>query len=262
MKREVPRDEFVRKRQERQKKIRKRRIKAFFILFILTALCVGAVLCLTVFFPIEKVVIKGSKIYSVEEIFENSNIESGDNLFLVSRNKTEERLKSKLPYIDSVTFKRELPETLNITVKDATEFAVYEVKEQYYTVSESGWVMKKSGEKPENLICIKGNEINCKVGSQIVYNDSSQKELIETISQSLKDAKINADLIDTTGKINITLGVEGRFTVNLGNSNFIEEKIKHLAGMIKEMPEENKGKIDLSMWTNDNSRGSFRPENG
>ena len=262
MKREVPRDEFIRKRQERQKKIRKRRIRAFFIIFMLVALCVGGVLCLTIFFPIEKVIIKGSKIYSVEEIFENSNIESGDNLFLVSRSKTEQSLKSKLPYIESVSFKRELPGTLKITVKDATEFAVYEVKEQYYTVSESGWVMKKSSEKPENLICIKGNEIVCKVGSQIVYEDPTQKELIETISQSLKDAKINADLIDTTGKINITLGVEGRFTVNLGNSNFIEEKIKHLAGMIKEMPEENKGKIDLSMWTNDNSRGSFRPENG
>lgn len=262
MKREVPRDEFIRKRQERQKKIRKRRIRAFFILFMLMALCVGAVLCLTVFFPIEKVVIKGSKMYSVDEIFENSKIESGDNLFLVSRSKTEQNLKSKLPYIESITFKRELPGTLNITVKDATEFAVYEVKEQYYTVSRSGWVMKKSSEKPENLTCIKGNEIVCKVGSQIVYEDPAQKELIETIWESLKDAKISADLIDTTGKINITLGVEGRFTVDLGNSSFIEEKIKHLAGMIKEMPEDNKGKIDLSMWTNDNSRGSFRPENG
>ena len=130
MKREVPRDEFIRKRQERQKKIRKRRIRAFFILFILTALCFGAVLCLTVFFPIEKVVIKGSKIYSVDEIFKNSDIESGDNLFVVSRSKTEQNLKSKLPYIESITFKRELPGTLNITVKDATEFAVYEVKEQ------------------------------------------------------------------------------------------------------------------------------------
>ena len=262
MKREVPRDEFIRKRQERQKKIRKRRIRAFFIMFMILTLCVGAVLCLTVFFPIEKVVIKGSKIYSVDEIFENSKIESGDNLFLVSRSKTEERLKSKLPYIDSVTFKRELPGTLNITVKDATEFAVYEVKEQYYTVSRSGWVMKKSGEKPEKLTCIKGNEIVCKVGSQIVYEDPTQKELIDTIWNSLKDAKIDADLIDTTGKINITLRVEGRFTVDLGNNSFLEEKIKHLAGMIKEMPAENEGKIDLSMWTNDNSKGSFRPENG
>lgn len=262
MKREVPRDEFIRKRQERQKKIRKRRIRAFFIIFMILALCVGAVLCLTVFFPIEKVVIKGSKIYSVEEIFENSNIENGDNLFTVNRSKTEERLKSKLPYIDSVTFKRELPGTLNITVKDATEFAVYEVKEQYYTVSKSGWVMKKSSEKPENLICIKGNKIVCKVGAQIVYEDTTQEELIGTILKSLENSKINADFIDTTGKINITLRVEGRFTVDLGNNIFLEEKIKHLAGMIKEMPEENKGKIDLSMWTNDNSRGSFRPENG
>ena len=262
MKREVPRDEFIRKRQERQKKIRKRRIKAFFILFMLVTLCVGAVLCLTVFFPIEKVVIDGSKIYSVEEIFNNSKIESGDNLFLVSRSKTEQNLKSKLPYIESITFKRELPGTLNITVKDATEFAVYEVKEQYYTVSRSGWVMKKSGEKPEKLTCIKGNEIVCKVGSQIVYEDPTQKELIDTIWNSLKDAKIDADLIDTTGKINITLRVEGRFTVDLGNNSFLEEKIKHLAGMIKEMPAENEGKIDLSMWTNDNSKGSFRPENG
>ncbi len=261
MKREVPRDEFIRKRQERQRKIRKRRIRAFFVLFIILLLCVGTVLCLTVFFPIEKVVIEGSKIYSTQEIFEGSDINNGDNLFAVSEGRTEQRLKAKLPYVESITFKRELPGTLKITVKDATEFAVYEVKDKYYTVSKSGWVLKKGSERPEKLTCIKGNDISCKVGSHIEYGDLTQKELIETISSSLKSEKIHADLINTTGKIDITLEVEGRFKVDLGNNINIPEKIKHLAGMIREMPKEKQGKIDLSMWTNDNTKGSFIPEN-
>ena len=261
MKREVTRDEFIRKRQERQRKIRKRRLTAFFIILIIILLSVGAVLSLTVFFPIESLSVSGSKIYSPEEILEKSDISKGDNLFSLSRSATEKKLKSKLPYIEKVTFKRELPGTLKINVKDGTEFAVYKVGEQYFTVSREGWVMKKSAENTQSLICINAKNVKCKVGSEIGFEDLAQKELIETINESLKNEKINCNSIDTTNIIALTLRVEDRFDVNLGNSNNIPEKIKHLAVMIKEIDGDKSGKINLSMWTNTNTKGHFVAEN-
>ena len=89
MKKEVVRDEFIRKRMERQRKLRKRRLIAFFIVFIILLLCVGAVLSFTVFFPIDNISVKGSKIYSSQEILSKCNIGKGDNLFAVNRAKTE-----------------------------------------------------------------------------------------------------------------------------------------------------------------------------
>ena len=85
----MSKDEFIKKRIERQKKIRKRRLTAFFAIFIIMLLCVGAVLSFTVFFPIESISIKGSEIYTAEEILKASNITKGDNLFAINRAKTE-----------------------------------------------------------------------------------------------------------------------------------------------------------------------------
>ena len=106
MKKENVRDDFARKRAERQRKIRKRRLTAFFVFLVILMLCVGVVLSFTVFFPIKNITVTGSKIYSSEEIIKISGIEAGDNLFAVNENSAENQLKKNLPYIESIKFNR------------------------------------------------------------------------------------------------------------------------------------------------------------
>ncbi|MBQ6847349.1 MAG: FtsQ-type POTRA domain-containing protein [Clostridia bacterium] len=260
MKREVERDEFKRKRMERQRKIRKRRFTAFFVIFIITAICVGAVLSLTVFFNIEHISIKGSKIYSAEEILKASELSKKNNLFATSENTVEEKIKAKLPYVESIDFKRELPHTLTVTVKDAVEFANYKLGEKYYKVTSSGWVLEELYEKPENLMLITAQKVKCRVGSEVIFEDITQKTLVDDIIKSLENEKIKVNEIDTTNIVGISLIVDNRFEVNLGTANNINEKIKHLGGMIKELPEDEKGKIDLSIWSKDNTKGTFKAE--
>lgn len=255
------RDEFVRKRAERQRKIRKRRLTAFFIIFIIMLLCVGAVLSLTVFFPIENLSATGSNIYSSEQIIKISGINIGDNLFAVSKSSVEKQLKTNLPYVESIAFKRELPSTLKITVNDAEEFSCYKVGKKYYTVSKSGWVLEENTKAPEKLFTVNAKGVECKVGTEIEFSDTSQRELIDSISASLSEEELTVNFIDVTDNVELTVKVEDRFEVNLGTSNNIEEKIRHLAGMIDEIPEKKKGKINLSMWTSDNTKGTFVAQN-
>lgn len=261
MKKPQPNDEFLRKRMERQRRLRKRRLIVFFIFFIALLLCVGVVLTLTVFFPIEKINISGSKVYTAEQIEKASSIDLGDNLFLFSKKQILFELKEKLPFIESVKIKRTLPDTLNIKVTDAEEFMTYSYKNKYYTVSESGWVLSELDEPASNLPVIKGVKVDCKVGTEINYNDSKQKELIDIITKTLSKEKIKVDYVDISDKVNLSLGVEGRFTVELGTSNDLEEKILHLASMIKNSDGQKQGKINLSMWTSNNKEGTFVPEN-
>ena len=81
----MPKDEFIRKRIERQKRIRKRRLITLFCFLIVLLLCTGAILCFTVFFPIEKIKIQGNALYTAEEIIKNSDVDVGDNLFSASQ---------------------------------------------------------------------------------------------------------------------------------------------------------------------------------
>ncbi len=259
MKNNVRDDEFLRKRAIRQKKIRKRRLKIFFIFTIVFTLILGVTLCLTVFFPIEKITFTGSKMYSASELLEASDIEKGDNLFTVPKNSVELRIKKKLPFIEKIEFERKLPGTLNVKVKDAEEYACYFVDNKHYIVSKSGWVLKTVAEKPTNVYTVYGAKAKCKVGSSIEFSDTELKELSQELAKVLEETKISINSIDVSNTLAISLQIENRFDVKIGTSNYLSEKIRHLAGMIGEISENEGGKIDLSMWTNDNSQGTFTP---
>ena len=251
MDKKLPQDEFLRKRAIRQKKLRKRRMKIIFCLFLILCIILGVILSLTVFFPIKKIVITGSKLYSVEEIFKASGIENGENLIMASEDKVEQKIKEKLPFVDKIEFDRDFPSTLNIKIYETKEYMVYHYKDAYYSVSESGWVMKKYSEKPEDICSVAGIDVTCKVGSKadIVKNDKS--ELLSVLQKNLSktDMKINA--INIENKVSIILEIEDGITVKFGTSNFLEEKIKHINKVVEDLEEGQKGEINISMYTKD-----------
>ena len=253
----VIKDEFIRKRMERQKRIRKRRLIIFFVFFIIMAISVTITLSLTVFFPIEKINVKGSQIYTSDEIIRLCGINQGDNLFTVSKVDAEKMLKANLPYVEKIEIERKLPDTLNIKVKDAEEFACYNANGRYYTVSSSGWVLKETAEKPSNLTEIVTDTVKCKTGTAVAFGDEKVKAIIDKLVSELDSVGLKTDKIDVKEKISIYVNVENRFNVFLGTSNNIKEKIRHLASMIKEIPKEKTGYINLSMWTSDKPEGTF-----
>lgn len=257
MKKEMTQDAFLRKRAERQRKIRRRRLKIFFTLFVVFLMGLSVVLCLTVFFPIENINIKGSEIYTEAKIIKASGIEIGDNLFATAKGTVLKKLKAKLPYIEDIEFERELPGSLTVKVKDAGEYACYFDGKSYYTVSNNGWVLKKEFEAAQNVFTVYGAKVKCKVGTALEFSDENTKELTEKIIMALSSEELLINRIDITDTVTITVNVEDRFEVNLGTANYITEKVKHLASMIDNIAPEKSGKINLSMWTNANTQGTF-----
>lgn len=260
MKKTPPRDEFLRKRAERQRKIRKRRIITTFIVLLVLALCTLAVLSMTVFFPIEKITVTGSSIYTSEVLKDASGVVLGDNLFITSKSSIEKRLKSRLPYVEKIKLKREIPSTLKIVVTDAEEFASYSIGNKCYIVSESGWVLRETEEIPENLLTVLGVDVECKVGTRAKFKDKKQSEVVNSISDIFENAGIKLNSLDITNMLELKVKAENRFEVLLGTGNNLEEKVKHLGGMIKEIDPEKKGKINISMWSLDNPQGTFTQE--
>lgn len=257
MKKNFQNDEFLRKRYERQRQIRKRRAKICLIFFLIILLAVGAVLSVTVFFPIKNITAKGSKIYTPTQIIENSGIDLGDNLIVVSKNKTLNNLKSKLPFVEGVEISRSFPDTLTLKVTDAKEHTCYKVGKNYYSVSKSGWVLKSYSKKPKDIMFVITDKVKCKVGNAIEFSDESVKETSKTLIDTLTNYKLSVEYVDITEKLSIKAKVEDRFIVNFGSSKDLESKTKHLKAMIREIGENATGKIDLSMWSIQNTQGAF-----
>lgn len=254
-------DEFIKKRVERQKKIRRRRLKILLVFLLVLALLIGAVLSLTVFFKIKNVTADGAGIYSGAEIVKAADISPEQNLFLISENEVLPKIKQELPYVEGVEFERILPDTLNISVTYATEFYCIFADDVYYTVSEMGYVLKTATEPNENLILVKGCEFEASVGSKIKFVNEEDYELVYELHSLLKKQEIKLQYIDLSNRADILLGVDNRFTVRLGAYINVDGKIKQLAAIIEQIPEVQKGTINLSMWSLDNKKGTFVAEN-
>ncbi len=252
-----PHDEFTKNRAQRQKKIRKRRLLLGFWAFIVTALIVTVVLSLTVLFPIKHVTASGSALYTGSQIVKATGINEKCNLFTLSEEIVESNIRSVLPYVDSIEMERVFPDTIKITALDAKEYACYLYKENYYAVSENGYVLNCYSEPPENTFVIECGKITCKIGKEIEFADDVDRQQVDNLVKALEDKDITIDSISTADPYNLTATVDGRFEVKFGSSTDLENKVAHLAGMIEKIEEGRSGKIDVSMWTSNKKEGSF-----
>ena len=224
-------------------------------LFIVLLVAVGAVLSLTVLFPIKQITAKGSEKYTSEQIVALSGINIGDNLFMSSV-KTE-ALREKLPYIESVKIKRTLEGGVTLTIKDAAPYACYYSDGAYHTVSRSGYVLESGEQKPDSLFEIRAGGVKCVLGKAVVFSEEGTKDLILEIGRLAEEYGLKLNYIDVTDELALTVKAENRFVVNLGTSNYLDKKFAHLSGMIKNIGETKTGKINLSMWTSENTEGTF-----
>lgn len=248
------------RRAARRKKARRRRLKIAFAFFLIIALVILTIMCFTVFFPIKRINVSGSEIYSKSQIVKASQLTTDDNLFVVSEEKIEGNIRKQLPYVDSVKLKRIFPDAVILTVTDAREYAYYQSGDSYFILSDNGYILKEQTKTPENVFEIVTGGIEGKVGQKAKYKNYVQEELVNNLICALNQKEINIDKIDVTNILEITIKVEGRFTVVLGTTDYTKEKVAHLSSMIENIPDR-KGKINLSMWTPTNSQGSFVEEN-
>ena len=257
MKNEPIRDEFLEKRKARQKKARKKRLITSLIVLIIALVITVVALCLTVFFPITKITATGSKIYTSEEIIANCGIKAGDNIFAFNKKRATDLIKAKLPFVEKVEFVRDLPDTLKIKVYDAKAYYCVSLNGVYYNVSKAGWVLEKTNEKTDGVFEIKISDVKCTVGTQIKFNDEKSYKMLQNVIKLLEDNDLVIDYVDVTNSITIKAGVEGRFDVNFGTENSLENKVMHLKTTIENIPENKSGSINLSMWNDQKPQGTF-----
>ncbi len=249
-------EDVEKRRAMRRRQIRRRRLIIGFIFFLIIAVIAFAIMCFTVLFPIKNILVSGSEIYTKKEIKQGCQIEIGDNLFAVSQSKTQEALRKNLPYIDSVELKRDLPDTIILTVTDAVEYSCFNVDGKYFVASDKGNVLAEYDEKPENVFEIIASGVSCEISAAVQYENDGDTELIDAIIKNLNSQGITINKVDISNNLKIAVRVENRFDVNLGTNENLDKKIAHLKGMIDSIGDRS-GTINLDQWTRENSQGSF-----
>ena len=114
-------------------------------LLIMAAIVAVVIFGVAIFFKVNTVEVQGNAIYSAEEIRSASGIQKGDNLFTLNKEAAAGSIKASLPYVETVSIIRFLPDKIVIEVKesDAT-FAVT-------TDTNTTWLINSVGKALEQI---------------------------------------------------------------------------------------------------------------
>ena len=258
---EERRREIQKRRKEQKIKRRKAAAKRFLIFLCVVAVITLAILSLTVFFPVEKITVASNNSpYSSEEIIKASGVQKGKNLWMTGFN-AEEEIPVKLPFIAEATVQRKFPSSIIIKATVAKPVYLIQTKNEYYVCDAEFKVLEIKKEPSEGLVTISGIEVSkTKVGNKATFKDEPKYEMLKTIFANLKEKSITVNSADVTELMEMTVRVENRFNVHLGSSAYLDLKIAHLAGMLKEVDEDIVGSIDLSDYSPENDRGILTRE--
>ena len=239
---------------------KKRMISVCVVCFIL--LGVGIYLTTTPLFRIANIEVEGNEVLSDETCISLSKIElDNTNIFAVTQNGIEKNLKEN-PYVESVTIKRKLPNTLQLEMKERKVAYQVAYQKDYLYLDEQGYVLEVGKEK-KNVTKLKGLESTkeaIEVGKRVGDDDLKKLDTVLKIVNYCRYNLIKNAIteIDTSNISNYTIyfGKDGQVAY-LGDASNLSERILNLKTIL-EKEKGNKGKIfvdgDLSQ-----INGYFRP---
>jgi hypothetical protein len=223
------------------KKIKKKKGKGIvkFILFIILILGIIAFLK-SPFFTLQKINVKGNNKVKSSEIIKLSQIETNKNMFQKNLLFLNKNLK-KNTYIKNASLKIVSSSEIELDIEERDEKYYISASNKFYTIDNSGMILKESITEPTNLIKLsifKTELVNIKVGEKL--NESDIKD-IEDISNIIKNYiyTIKSDIEISEAYYNEKIGYvinlsQEKKVVYLGDKNKMETKILYLKKIIEQ----------------------------
>ena len=182
-------------------------------------------------FPVEHIDFSGNRRLTDDELKTLTGIRREESLLTLSNDRISRQML-KSPWIKSVNIRKDLPDTLAITIKESEPFALLEMNEHLFLVDEKGTLLEelRDGSVPF-LPVITGDPYREKDGFSEALNlaktmnekgFSSERDQIEIIAHKPHELTVTID-----GLV-VKMGAGG-YEEKLGRLLQIEEDIKQMA---------------------------------
>lgn len=268
---------------------------SFVMKLISVAAAVAAVvLCLSLLFRVEEVVVSGADKYTPWMVKEASGISDGDSLLSISDARVSGNIISALPYVKEVRVGIKLPGTVHIEITELeTTYAIEASDSSWWLITSDGRVVEKiptsaasgytrilgvQADAPREDQVIRALEQTAQTEPQptdesqpdgvtlppVVQITGAQRlEAVLTILTALEDNGVIGQIasVDVTNINDITMAYGQRLTVKLGTSENLEYKITYMALAIEQLEEYQTGELDVSFKYSDKALVNPQSEN-
>jgi len=239
------------------------------------AVVAAIIMCLSLFFRVEEVVVSGMDKYTPWMIKEASGISDGDSLLSVSDARVSGNIISALPYVKEVRVGIKLPGTVHIEITELeTTYAIGATDGSWWLITSEGRVVERiqasaaaaytrifgvqvSDPKEDQVVQAaeeaaqtpdptEGTGIPLPTAARITGAD--RLEAVITILTALEDNGVIGQIasIDVTNINDITMEYGQRLHVVLGTEENLDYKVQYMALAIGQMEEYETGELDVS----------------
>ncbi len=135
-------------RRRRHSRRRRGRFGGLYRLFAVFAVLAAIIAACVIFFRVNEVTVEGTSRYTAQEVVDASGVQLGDNLMALSKNQIAVAIRTRLPYVESVSMRRRLPDTLEIVVRERVAAASMESGDGPWLISSQGKLLEPAAGHP------------------------------------------------------------------------------------------------------------------
>lgn len=230
-----------------QNKVRRR--SAWLGPLALVLLFLVGMLVLSLFFRVSTIEVVNASEYSDEEIIQASGVELGANLFFVDRFKAASMIFSDLPYMDTVSIRRQLPGKIIIQAEGSAPVAYLALDEEYWLLDRwgkmLGTVSQTEAEKYPEIRHLE--PLTAIAGTDMMVEGDNEARLayyVELLTPLQAEGVLPyIQWIDLRTVSNPSLRLDGRITVYLGEKDSVDYKVALLRDVTEKLSRDDTGTL-------------------
>lgn len=218
---------------------------------------------ISIFFRVSKIEVIGNERYSEQEVAIASGIEEGENLLFMNRFRAVSRIFARLPYVESVSVIRKLPNRSVIEIKESIPIAYVTIEGQEWVIGRNSKILSQAKKEDlKNLINVIGvSPIEPTIGEKMKVDDSDKEkvQVLCDVLYQIQERMLMNDVknLDVTDIGNVSFTYLDRFFVEVGDKSEISTKFGKMLSAVAKLTPGDMGALDLSPAGND---VNFRPE--
>lgn len=235
---------------------KKAKKKPILLLFLILLLVLAAIVLLSnELLTIKRIDVLGNVTKSNDEIIKIAEISLGQKLFKVSASKVSKNI-NKLPELEVVSVKIDIPDKVTITVEERAPFAYVENMGYFIMLDKQANVLSFStrlNEQYSNLIQIYGMSVTGYTpGKPLGTDDDYQLDALKNVMASLYEKHYSEyAIINMINPINISLETGDGFSTVVGEDVDLDKKLDAAQKIIEEFKSEGEkgGVVNISSLT-------------
>ncbi len=220
------------------------------LLAVLAVLAAVAAACV-IFFRVNEVTVQGNARYTAQELIDASGIRTGDNLMAMSKGHIATAIRTKLPYVETVSIYRRLPDRVEIVVRERVAVASVESSGGRWLISSQGRLLEPLGD--QDVVTVVGLEARSPFGGsqmQVAEEDANTLDHVIALLTALEGAELlpGCDTLDCTAATEVELKWE-IYTIKFPRGGDYPAMLRMLSQALasEEMPQNEPGTFDFTV---------------